>query len=222
MTDEVLLDQDARAVLDAGRDLHQPTELERARVRRAVELRLAAGAVALGHPRWVLPGSAKLVGAAAVAGAVAGGAWYAAEPRVVRRARPVLTTERVPASPANRVSRPASASAAPAAPAPPRATERAQRALGRSEQLAAEIALLAQVNSAINGGSTERAFALLRQYDQRFSPGVLGEERAAAGILALCAAGRVDAARTSAERFAKSWPRSPLLERINGSCAGSH
>jgi hypothetical protein len=93
--------------------------------------------------------------------------------------------------------------------------------VSRSAELAAEIALLAQVNVAINSGHADRAFALLREYDHRHSPGVLREERAAAGVLALCAAGSVGAARSAAERFEKRCPRSPLLARIDGSCAGS-
>ena len=80
---------------------------------------------------------------------------------------------------------------------------------------------MAQVNVAVNSGNADRALALLRQYDQRYSPGVLREEREAAGVLALCAAGRVDAARSLAQRFEQHWPRSPLLGRIAGSCIRS-
>jgi hypothetical protein len=221
MMDRFELDEDARTVIAAGRDGHEPTELERARVRRAVQVGLASGVATLGPPRSGLPSSAKLVAALAVTGTVAGGAWYAhertapppptvpAEPRVVVPAPPVPVASSVP-SDAPEV----------AQPAPSRAEERGARTQSRSEELAAEVALLAQVNVAINGGQAGRAFALLRDYDRRFSPGVLREERAAAGVLALCAAGRVDAARSSAERFEKRWPRSPLLGRIGGSCAG--
>ena len=46
------------------------------------------------------------------------------------------------------------------------------------------------------------------------------EERAAASVLALCAAGRAADARAQADRFARRSPRSPLLARIAGSCAG--
>jgi hypothetical protein len=224
MKDTFELDEDARAVIAAGRDGHEPTEFERARVRRAVQLGLASGVATLGPSRLRLPSSAKLVAALAVTGTVAGGAWYAHE----RSSPPPSTRLAVaPTEPRAVVPTPPVASAVPsdapevAQPAPSRAEERAARPPSRSEELAAEIALLAQVNVAINSGQASRAFALLRDYDRRFSPGVLGEERAAAGVLALCAAGRVDAARSAAERFEKRWPRSPLLARIGSSCAGS-
>jgi hypothetical protein len=222
MNDTFELDEDARAVIAAGRDGHEPTELERARVRRAVQAGLASGVATLGPPRLRLPSSAKLVAALAVTGTVAGGAWYAHErtapppPAMPVGPRAVVPTPPVPV-----------ASAVPSAvpevtqPAPSRAEERAARPPSGSEELAAEIALLAQVNVAINSGRAGRAFALLREYDRRHSPGVLREERAAAGVLALCAAGRVDAARSAADRFEKRWPRSPLLGRIGGSCAGA-
>jgi hypothetical protein len=226
MKDHFELDDDARSVLAAGRDAHAPTDLERARVRRAVQIGLAAGTTAIGGPRAELPSSVKFVGAAAVAGAVAGGAWYAHErpstPRptpatAVASARPAFVPlpEKSVAVPLPSES-PQVSSALPTRP-----EDRAARAPSRTEELAAEIALLAQVNSAINGGQAEKASALLREYDRRYSPGVLREERAAAGVLALCAAGRVDAARSAADRFEKRWPRSPLLARIGGSCAGS-
>jgi hypothetical protein len=222
MNDYFELDEDARAVISAGRDGHEPTELARARVRRSVQLGLASGVTTLGRPRVELPSSAKVVAALAVAGTVAGGAWYAHEraaPAPTMRsaaapseARSVVPTPRITAASPLPSDTPEVASPAPS---------RAPRTASGSEQLAAEIALLAQVNVAINSGHADRAFALLREYDQRHSPGVLREERAAAGVLALCAAGRVDAARSAAGSFEKRWPRSPLLARIGGSCAGS-
>jgi hypothetical protein len=223
MRDYFELGEDARAVISAGRDGHEPTELARARVRRAVQLGLASGVPTLGRPRVEVPSSAKFAAALAVAGTVAGGAWYAQQRTSTP---PTMPSAAAASEPPAVVPTPRMTAASPqpsdvsevASPAP----SRAARTPSRSEELAAEIALLAQVNVAINGDHADRAFALLREYDQRHSPGVLREERAAAGVLALCAAGRVDAARAAAERFEKRWPRSPLLARIGGSCAGSH
>jgi hypothetical protein len=216
------LDEDARTVIAAGRDGQEPTELARARVRRAVQLGLASGVSTFGRPRVELPSSAKVVAALAVAGTVAAGAWYAHErsaPRPTMRpaagstqAPPVVPTPRITAA-----SPLPSGAPEVASPTPSRAPRIPP---GRTDELAAEIALLSQVNVAINSGQAERAFALLSEYDHRYSPGVLREERAAAGVLALCAAGRADAARSAAGRFEKRWPRSPLLARIGGSCAG--
>jgi hypothetical protein len=222
MNDYFELDEDARTVIAAGRDGHEPTELARARVRRAVQLGLASSGSTFGPPRGELPSSAKVVAALAVAGTVAGGAWYAHERPAPG---PTMAPAAVPSQAPPAVPTPRTTAASPlpsgapevASPTPSRAPRIPP---SRSEELAAEIALLAQVNAAINGGQAERAFALLREYDQRHSPGVLREERAAAGVLALCAAGRVDAARSAAGRFEKRWPRSPLLARIGSSCAG--
>jgi outer membrane protein assembly factor BamD (BamD/ComL family) len=60
----------------------------------------------------------------------------------------------------------------------------------------------------------------LRTYDERYPKGELAQERAAAGVLAHCAAGRTQLARAEARQFLERWPRSPLVVRIQGSCAG--
>jgi len=39
-------------------------------------------------------------------------------------------------------------------------------------------------------------------------------------VLAHCAAGRTQLARAEARQFLERWPRSPLVVRIQGSCAG--
>jgi hypothetical protein len=65
-----------------------------------------------------------------------------------------------------------------------------------------------------------RALALLGDYDHRSGGGILAEERAVTGVLALCAAGKPDAAGVEARHFRARWPRSPLAARIDGSCVG--
>jgi outer membrane protein assembly factor BamD (BamD/ComL family) len=79
---------------------------------------------------------------------------------------------------------------------------------------------LTEANAAIKRGDVARASQLLDGYDQRFPSGKLAEERAAAGILALCASGRTQSAKSEASRFLERWPRSPLVARIKASCAG--
>ena len=44
------------------------------------------------------------------------------------------------------------------------------------------------------------------------------EERAAARVFALCAAGRLDEGRAAAERFQKRYPGSLLTERVRQAC----
>jgi hypothetical protein len=77
------------------------------------------------------------------------------------------------------------------------------------------------VNAAVNAGNGKRALELLAEYDREFRPAILGEERAAASILALCAAGRSAEARAAAKRFSDKWQHSPHSARISKSCAGT-
>jgi hypothetical protein len=228
MRSEFQLGEAAREVLDNARDAHQPTQIHRERVRRAVELRLAAGATVAAGSLIGLVAAAKIAAVVAAIGIVAGGAYA-----VSRRA----ATGPVPPAPASQTigTLPSKATEPTVPPVPARAAESAIVALAPSagerppssratassgsDQLAAEIELLARVNQALNSGDSARAQSLLQSYDRRFSTGVLREERAAAGVLALCAAGRVEAARAAARRFQQRWPRSPLLSRLGASCA---
>jgi outer membrane protein assembly factor BamD (BamD/ComL family) len=71
----------------------------------------------------------------------------------------------------------------------------------------------------VSRGDPNGALELLRQYDRRFPTGRLQAERAAAGVLALCGAGRSTEAKAAAERFQRRWPRSPLAPRVASTCA---
>jgi hypothetical protein len=83
-----------------------------------------------------------------------------------------------------------------------------------------ETTLLGGANAALARGDVARAEALLRDYDRRPGAGLLAQERMVTGILASCAAGRIDSARAEARQFHARWPRSPLASRVDGSCAG--
>jgi outer membrane protein assembly factor BamD (BamD/ComL family) len=88
------------------------------------------------------------------------------------------------------------------------------------DPLQAETAALRSAQRAIRSGDPERALALIREQDATYRRGALAQERAAARIFALCDLGRTEEARTETRRFARQWPRSPLLSRIqSGSCA---
>jgi outer membrane protein assembly factor BamD (BamD/ComL family) len=91
----------------------------------------------------------------------------------------------------------------------------------KSETLADEVKLLGRVHAAIQSHDGVQALRLLQNYDQQFIRPQLREERAAAGVLALCAAGNVEAARRAAKRFQSNWPRSPLMGRVIDSCVAS-
>lgn len=85
--------------------------------------------------------------------------------------------------------------------------------------LSDETRALARVQHALNEGDANRALELLARDAVRFESGSLGEERAAARVLALCTAGREAEARTAQRRFAADYPRSALAQRVLATCS---
>jgi hypothetical protein len=223
------LDRAARDVIEAGREGVAPNEFVAERIRRAVH-RTLQGSTRPARSRIRTVPILVVLGAAALAGAL-----YATElvrtteaPAPVPKHAPVTRAPRAPlASPPAVVGAPSSRATViapePAAePARNRSSDRASAApSSRTQRLAAEIELLARVNAAVNAGNGKRALELLAEYDREFRPAILGEERAAASILALCAAGRSAEARAAAKRFSDKWQHSPHSARISKSCAGT-
>lgn len=229
------LDAEMRAVIDAARIGHEPNELNRARVRRGVEYKLAAGiALAAAPASTALAAVAKVTAAVVAVSAVVGTGVYV-YPRYIAKqdvSRPAAHVEVVQVAPRAPAAPPLPPMDAPAvvvdAPsvAPVRAPGKRRVAVApapvieSASALKEETALLAGANAALGRGDVKRALALLDDYDRRPGSGVLAEERTVSGILASCAAGRVAAARTQAQSFRARWPRSPLAARVDGSCAG--
>jgi len=60
---------------------------------------------------------------------------------------------------------------------------------------------------------------LLDAQEHDYRAGSLGQERAAARVLALCGAGRTSEAVAARARFVNNYPGSPLIRRINVVCA---
>ncbi len=114
--------------------------------------------------------------------------------------------------------RPGPSTLGPADPASPTADRKPSLP---ADELAEETRLLRDADALTRGGQPVRALALLDEHARRFPRGILGEERDVERILSLCAAGRRQEARVSAERFLASRPRSPLAGRVRGSCGGS-
>jgi len=223
------LDADTRSIIDAARGGHDPNEMARARVRRGVEIKLAAGiALAVGPASSAFAGALKLTAAVVAVGSVVGAGVYA-YPRLAREPAPVHAT-------ATRVAHVAPAVTPPPAeieiPAPVVTTARvpakrhahvaaAPVVVENVSSLKEETALLGGANAALAHGDVKRALSLLEEYDRRPGSGMLSEERTVTGILASCAAGHVDTARAEARHFRARWPRSPLGARVDGSCAGA-
>lgn len=110
----------------------------------------------------------------------------------------------------------AAANEVPAVPAAPAA---APAPAGPPDTLTAETQRLREAHGALQSGDGSRALSLLDE--QNAGGAELREERAAARVLALCKLGRVEEARAAAAQFLQQNPRSPLADRVRGSCAGA-
>ena len=87
-----------------------------------------------------------------------------------------------------------------------------------SDSLAEEVSMLRGARAALDRGEAAQALRLLDAHETRFHRGTLYEERLAARVLALCALGRIDAARSTAQELAHAAPQSPHLSRVRASC----
>jgi hypothetical protein len=227
------LTSEERTLIATARDGADPTEIQRVRVRKSLDAKIAAGVAApLMATSAGLATLLKVGVGVAIAAALGGGAIYFAAPTPslpattpkashARAARlPVLTPE----SDSKPVTEPpAAASEVPSPPSHPRGSPRRREANSPPvppADLTGELGILTQVSAATRRGDAARADELLRTYDARYPSGQLAQERAAAGVLAHCAAGRTELARAEARRFLERWPRSPLVARIQVSCAG--
>jgi hypothetical protein len=228
------LTSEERTLIARARDGADPTEIQRVRVRKSLDAKIAAGVAAP-----VMATSAGLatllkVGAGvAIAAALGGGAIYfaastpslpAATPKAphARAARLSVLTPEGDSQPVTAPS-PAAASETPSPPSHPRGSPRRREANFPPvppADLTGELGILTEASAATRQGDAARADELLRSYDERYPSGQLTQERAAAGVLAHCAAGRTQLARAEARRFLERWPRSPLVARIRVSCAG--
>ena len=224
------LDADTLSVIDAARGGYEPSELSRARVRKGLEVKLAAGiALAVGPAAATsaFAGAVKLTAAVVAVGSVVGAGVYV-YPRMAAKPAPVkAAVTRVAVRPAPVVTAPPVEIEAPAPVVMPRAPAKRRAPVAAPpvpvenvSSLKEETVLLGAANAALARGDVKRALSLLEDYDRRPGAAQLAQERAVTGILAACAAGKADAARAEARQFRARWPRSPLGARVDGSCAG--
>jgi hypothetical protein len=236
------LSDEARRIVDDARAAYGPSDEDRARVGAMLPLHLAAaagsataastGSSAAAAPAGVLAGKGVLVGLTAlvvVGGASVGYWWSTSE---ARRPRAPSATSTVSTPAVRTTSQPDPPSAAPSAtvkdtqPQAPAHGNRSRSTLaaraitakvGVSEpgpDVAGEIALLNEAQRALASGQADKALQLLDRHAREFPRGSLTEERAAARIIALCALGRVKAARAETAEFVRQSPESPLVERV--------
>jgi hypothetical protein len=239
------LSPEARAIVDAGRDGDSAGDLERARVRRALFAKIAAGGGAALASSSVaasqgtaasgpvaaaatssLPLAKLLVPLAILAAGSVGGtiAWHA------RGATPTATAVAHVAPAAAPAPAPTVAPLPPVVVVPPLVTERPapHHAVARpaapphdvpvtTTRLAEETALLGSANAALRAGDSARALALLDDYDRRYPAGIMREEVLATRIIARCQLDTRDAT-AGADAFLARHPRSPLAPRVRSSC----
>jgi hypothetical protein len=228
----------AQELVRAARHADDPTPADQDRVRKGLARTLAAGVVVgalAGAGKGAMAGvSLKIVVATAVTVAAVGGA-ITTGVVIHRRAPPPVVTRSIaeppPRLPARKVI-PAPIPSLPAATQPasgpvaaePVAKQRPARVTHRRPRLSgatleAETRELRQVQAALRAGRPDEALALLKEQAARYPRGELLQERSAARILALCALKRKREALASLARFQRSYPRSPLLARVQAACA---
>jgi hypothetical protein len=156
-------------------------------------------------------------------------------PPPVERPTPVLIPEAlappprslgIPASPFAEA-RPASRSAVAPRPSvsPSGGSDGAGEGLGvgapgpRTSSLIEETQLLRAAQTSLGAGDATAALARLDELGARHPDGLLREERLAARVATLCAAGREDEARREAARFLAEVPLSIHAARVRASCA---
>jgi hypothetical protein len=87
-----------------------------------------------------------------------------------------------------------------------------------TDSLAEEVNMLRSARAALDRGDAPQAMRLLDAHEAQFQRGTLYEERLATRVLTLCALGRADAARATAQELERAAPRSPHLPRVRASC----
>lgn len=173
----------------------------------------------------------------AVAGGVATFAWFRLAPPPVHASRaPVVVTEQAAAAPTAVLAERAApsshtavtvaAAATSSEPAPttlpqtaragraPRATPAQPAFATSSADLAAEVAALDGVRTAISIGGLRDAELGLASYRGRFTRGSLRSEAEVLALELLVAQGRTQAAALAAKRFVEQHPRDPQVARV--------
>lgn len=108
-----------------------------------------------------------------------------------------------------------------AKPAPAAAPATRLAASTSAPSIARETELLMQTQRALGSRRWVAALQTLDRYDSEFPHGALREEALGAKVVALCALGNVGAGRAEAARFARLYPTSPLIGRVQAACGAT-
>lgn len=230
------LDARSRAIVEAARAGDTPSRADRDRIKKAVLLQLAAGAVvsagAAGSTAAATFSFAAKIGLTVLAVSVAGGgvATYVAvrDHHQAATSGPAGARRTMPArpEPAAEPTMPPEAPVVPPASAKPRRPEKTRRAETLKEEavpaqdsLGAEVDVLKRARQELRLGRPAEALRVLADYGRLFGEGTLGEERRALSAIAACQARPGPTAHAAAAAFLRSAPHSPLAERVRVVCA---
>ena len=227
------LDSRARAILEAARDADDPSPADRNRIRHAVLVQLAAGAVASTAVAGTMTVGMKLGVAVLAVSLVGGGAAGVVHWRRPHGAASVAAHALVPVASARHTTAPTVAIpeiamppviAAPSVESQARRPDKPRKLAGQisqereEDQLNAEVAVLKGAREDLRLGRPAQALEALREYDRRFGKGTLDEERQAMAAIAACQAHPGPSARAQAQAFMLATPHSPLLDRVRVTC----
>jgi len=214
------VDSELERLLSHTRAETEPSRSARARIRAALEARLAAPAA---PPPWI--GRAKLVGLLGAVGLVVGlGVWRWRAPA------PAPLVEMTPAVPSTNVAplttppepRPEPVSVtAPSAPEPApshAALVAPARPVAPVTDPRAELELIAAMQAALRSGNAALALARAEEHAKRFPRGALVEEREGVRAVARCRLAEPGARAAVEAAFLKRYASSPYAARVRDAC----
>jgi len=204
------LDPESRDLFRAGRDALRPSVDDRARIREALRARITGVSQAPDPTPLTSAGSglgwlsvSALVAAVVVGGVLLTPKASAPQAPAVASASPPARSAEAPTLPPPTALAPAPppSSAPPSTPATPAVRSSAKPR--PTDSLAEEVALLSRAQTELHAGRFSAALQLLNTHQKKFPRGILGQERVAARIQALCGLGRVNEANAELARVAK-------------------
>lgn len=194
---------------------------------------LAEATQAVAGKAAIVAGLKTIAAATAIGAAIVGGRWIAADepaaaPAAVSGRSAEVASEGSSAPPAE-----VEASVEPTGPGEAEAVPVEEAGSGRGEgrrgsaakreiepDLAAERAVLASAQAALQAGETATALRHLDEHARRFKGGLLADEREVLRVLALCAEQREAAAAAAAQALVRASGSGLFVPRLRGSCVG--
>jgi hypothetical protein len=214
-----LLNQEVEAVIERGRQVRQVPDVVRARLMARARAAFAASKASptpLPAPSSpsVWRGRRAAVAASALLVFATAGAAAALHARVAPAPEVAPPPPWAPEPPSVRAPATSLPAIQPAEPASRARLQRPHRPITPQESYAAELELLQRAQSEYASRDFADALVLVAEHGRRFPNGRLAEEREALHVRSLARAGRGDEARRALASFAKRFPHSVLLPRL--------